>query len=53
VVVVIEVLLVVVKVELLLIVILVPSDSEASSWTPDTAGDQEEVGILKVDLGLK
>ena len=52
-VIIVEGLLVVLKVELLLIVILVPSDSEASSWTPDTAGDQEEVGILKVDLGLK
>ncbi len=49
----IEVLLLVVKVELLLIAILVPSDSEASSWSPDTAGGPEEVGILNVDLGLK
>ena len=49
----IEVLPVVVKVEPLLIAILVPSDSEASSWSPDTAGGPEEVGILNVDLGLK
>ena len=49
----IEVLLVIVKVELLLIAILVPSDSEASSWSPDTADDPEEVVILHVDLGLK